>query len=855
MIPIKLTLKNFMSYGEEGATLPFEGLHVACLSGDNGNGKSALLDAMTWALWGKTRASGVGSTTEDDLIRLGTDEMEVRFEFELNAQRYRVVRKRRRGKSSDWQLAQSDEDGGWVAAGGGGVKEVGRQIVQLLNMEYDTFLNSAYLQQGRADEFTRQLPSNRKRILGEILGLDRYDHLEARAKDLARERREIADELEREKRLLDAEAARKPEHEAQVEETRRALSEKAERVAVQERETAKLREERHKLDAVAHTVEEAERLFVRAETGLEQRRRELCDRLGQLKTLQDMLDQKEAILKDYAVLQEAQRRRELLEPQVQTYNETNTELQNVVGAIDIAKTKLEGELRLLESQVRESERRRQEIARLDTRIAALARELKAEAQCEQTLAAARQELQQADDVFTELRARNERLKLELRDVDDVLELLSHPQAACPVCESALSGRRHEEVRAKQRAKRERLLSEQEAVTKEARSCRQALNAAQTTVTELEARRNALAFQRSQHQEFIERRDGLRAEDADAEDIRRQFAARQAQRERGEYAAPQQARRQRLEKELERLGLAKTEFEAVSQSLRNLQSATQRHQALQRAEESWAKEIADKKRLESLVAEKEKECAEHREKWDRLKASLSQYEAVKAQLAVAENELGRLQSEVHDLRVRETSCLHYIERCERAQADSQRRAAEHKKVDEERRIYSALAQAFSKKGVQALIIENVLPELEDDANDLLARITDNALSVRFETVRAAKSTGADIETLDIRITDDAGVRPYELFSGGEAFRVNFAIRIALSRLLARRSGARLQTLVLDEGFGTQDGKGREKLIEVIEVIKDDFEKILVITHVEELKDSFAQRIEIVKDAGGSRIHLL
>src|SRR5438067_12163587 len=105
MIPIKLTLKNFMSYGEEETTLPFEGIHVACLSGDNGNGKSALLDAMTWALWGKTRASSVQSVSEDDLIRRNADEMEVRFEFDLTDQRYRVVRKRKRGKTGDWQLA------------------------------------------------------------------------------------------------------------------------------------------------------------------------------------------------------------------------------------------------------------------------------------------------------------------------------------------------------------------------------------------------------------------------------------------------------------------------------------------------------------------------------------------------------------------------------------------------------------------------------------------------------------------------------------------------------------------------------------------------------------------------------
>ena len=101
----------------------------------------------------------------------------------------------------------------------------------------------------------------------------------------------------------------------------------------------------------------------------------------------------------------------------------------------------------------------------------------------------------------------------------------------------------------------------------------------------------------------------------------------------------------------------------------------------------------------------------------------------------------------------------------------------------------------------------------------------------------------------------GTRPYEMFSGGEAFRVNFAIRIALSRLLARRSGAKLQTLILDEGFGSQDGKGREKLIEAIDGIKEDFEKIFVITHVDELKDAFSHRIEVTKDANGSHIHIM
>ncbi len=200
MIPTKLTLKNFMSYGAEPVTLPFEGLHVACLSGDNGNGKSAILDAITWALWDKTRAP-----SKDDVIRVGADEVEVQFEFDLNEQHYRVIKKRRRGKAtgSEWQLAQRDSLGNYTPVGGSNQREVGRQIVQLLSMEYETFLNSAYLQQGHADEFTRQSPDKRKQILGEILGLERYARLEEKARERMKERKEAVEELEMQIRLLE----------------------------------------------------------------------------------------------------------------------------------------------------------------------------------------------------------------------------------------------------------------------------------------------------------------------------------------------------------------------------------------------------------------------------------------------------------------------------------------------------------------------------------------------------------------------------------------------------------------------------------------------------------------------------
>ena len=133
----------------------------------------------------------------------------------------------------------------------------------------------------------------------------------------------------------------------------------------------------------------------------------------------------------------------------------------------------------------------------------------------------------------------------------------------------------------------------------------------------------------------------------------------------------------------------------------------------------------------------------------------------------------------------------------------------------------------------MVIENVLPELESSANALLGRMSNGRMNVRFETQRLTQK-GETSETLEIRISDELGERAYEMYSGGEAFRVNFAVRIALSKLLAHRANAKLQTLFVDEGFGTQDAQGRERLVEAIRAIEPDFERVFVITHIEELE---------------------
>ncbi|MBY0546687.1 MAG: SMC family ATPase [Candidatus Obscuribacterales bacterium] len=165
----------------------------------------------------------------------------------------------------------------------------------------------------------------------------------------------------------------------------------------------------------------------------------------------------------------------------------------------------------------------------------------------------------------------------------------------------------------------------------------------------------------------------------------------------------------------------------------------------------------------------------------------------------------------------------------------------------------LIDVYGKKGIQAIIIDNAIPEIEAEANRILSRLSDNRMHVGLVTQhRTARGTA--VETLDILIADELGTRSYELYSGGESFKVNFALRVALSRLLARRAGAKLETLIIDEGFGSQDEQSRERLIRAINSIRTDFARILVVTHIAEVKDMFPSQIVVSKEDGVSRVSI-
>ena len=259
-------------------------------------------------------------------------------------------------------------------------------------------------------------------------------------------------------------------------------------------------------------------------------------------------------------------------------------------------------------------------------------------------------------------------------------------------------------------------------------------------------------------------------------------------------------------------------------------------------------------LKKLVTTKEVAIAEESKAVDQLETTQAQLAAKREQYQSQELVYQQVRTESQAKRTELGAAKELVARSTQIEQLKNKKLIERDQMSQEKQHYEELAMAFGKKGIQAMIIEQAIPEIEIEANNLLDKLTDGQMRVEFITQREAKS-GSTIETLDIVISDENGSRPYEMYSGGEAFRVNFAIRLALSKLLTHRAGAKLQFLVIDEGFGTQDVEGRDRMIEAINTIKNDYAKILVVTHVEELKEAFPNQIAVTKNATGSTFEVV
>jgi DNA repair protein SbcC/Rad50 len=1011
MIPLQLSLKNFLSYSE--ASLDFTGLHTACICGANGAGKSSLLEGITWAIWGECRV-----VSEDDAISNGAMDVRVDFTFQMHGETCRVIRTRQRDGSGALEFQIQTSAGQFRTLTQKGIRSTQALIDDYLKIDYDTFINSAYLRQGKADEFMLKKPAERKQILADLLKLDRYEQLSERAKDTAKQYKlkvealhdNLADylvqlsqteEITLQRDGLQVEIGKLQQEQAGDEQELEGYKTTArQRETWQQQLAWEQKRDRESLQTGAQIQADLQLVNVEKNRldGLLMREDEISIAYQAYLALQ----QQAAVLdQQFHTHQQSQTKQQQLQQQLDRQTQafqlalgksqaelalTIQQEQELVNILATAGDVSKGiaELQLCRHRLAELDRLQMEVLPLQqqqaslqsnidretAKIQAKLNELGFRAQQMQLKANEQpqliEQLKQLDTQISELdnkKVYQERVKekglnkkeaigklqadgqnyqRQLIELAKKLELLKDPDASCPLCDRALDENHWEHISTTFQTERTHLEQQISATQEEEARYEQECQVLRAEYLKLTQEINLL-------KDLPEQRGKLQAKLDSLAELQVNLAEIAIEQQEIELAIASKSYASELQSELLSLTtqLQSTEYSDQSHALARgdvdkLRWAEIKQEKIKDAERRQQQSIVQKGKLESEIAKIELDLAnlqidsdlrvelveierqitalgydrnyhqqvstELREAQavqlqyqevqqaklaqpltlDRIKLLVTNYQQSVETQQQAKLEIDRISAEIAkipdtDDKIRSIeqqlaarrqlldthlATLGGLEQklTQLANIKEQMRSQEQQLANykQQQKIYDELGKAFGKNGIQALVIENILPQLEVESNQILSKLSNNQFHVQFITQKATKATRVKkasvksakyIDTLDIVIGDANGTRAYETYSGGEAFRINFSIRLALAKLLAQRAGTPLKMLIVDEGFGTQDREGCDRLIAAINAISDDFACILAVTHMPQFREAFQTRIEVRKTNSGSQLQVI
>jgi exonuclease SbcC len=853
VIPLKLKISGFLSY-RDPAEVDFSGFDLACISGHNGAGKSSLLDAITWVLFGQARKR------DESLINLQAKTAEVSLTFQYEQVVYRVVRSLTRGRTTvlEFQIRQLEKEE-WRPLTERTLRETQARIEQILRLDYGTFVNVSFFLQGRADQFAQQPPTQRKQILGNILGLEDWELYRERTVERRRAAETGLAGIDSRLQEIESELAEEAQRKQRLAELEQQLAGQIAGRKLQENSLASLKKVQAGLEKQRELVQRLGETLERARSGLSVLQERQAGREQERERHAQVLQRSAAIEAAYASWQAVRLALEGWEQTSGKYHAVETRRRPLLESIAAEKARLEQEQKTLLERAEATSRQAEQEKGLAKELEAARQSLKLAEERLAEKARLEAEMQAARERHSALQEENRNLNGRMKELKERIDRLGQAEGvSCPLCGQALSPEHR-------RSTLDQLQAEGKQMGDAFRENRAALEALAGSRTSIEKALAGLApaeHERNAHDrlvaQLVERQSALQAQAAEWE---KGGARRLKELEKtlttDKFAVEERKELRKVDKELAALGYDAAAHDAARRSEQQQRAAETELRALEAARAAL-KPIEDE--LASLEKQIDTDRAglEGQEKeYQAANEALLAAQAEAPDLETAERELFAIQEQENRLNQEVGAARQKVAVLEDQRQRKLKLEAERAEIGLSIGRYKSLERAFSRDGVPALLIEQALPEIELKANEILGRLSDDTMHITFATQAKYKDEKRkDLrETLEIQVSDGAGQRDYELFSGGEAFRVNFAIRLALSEVLAARKGARLQMLVIDEGFGSQDALGRQRLIQAINAVRPDFAKILVITHLEELKDAFPNRIEVEKTEGGSAIQVL
>jgi exonuclease SbcC len=846
--PLHLDVESFTAFRDK-QSIDFTALDLFAISGPTGSGKTSILDAMTYALFGYIDRVGRQAA---QFVSQGQPRLSVMLEFAVGNDRYRVTRSTP-GRGQTRILLQTWDGADWVQAGEGAdrVNDVNEMIRLAIGLDYGAFTRTVLLPQGKFAEFLVGDARTRRDILTELLGLELFERLARRSGEVKRDAAVAAETraqlLEREYAGVTADAVADAERlgkeaaadEARAADVERRVRELADRWADAERSVAELRACASDAAALSSAAREAGEL---------------------LRTIGEELAEAEAVAADASAAAvgasgEAERAAEALRQAREAWG-SPAELGALLARADTLAD------------------RREQVGFVE---AELAEALAAVPAFEESLAA-------ADRVLAVALADAEAAISALGEARDALERAAHADHVaavragvkagdeCPVCGAhvtAVPKARGAPTLDKAKAalaKAESAAEHADASMREATTRRDDANrAVQVAMSDVARTQKELARARADlttlHDALAGALGGELPADPAAELRGRVEALEELEAACDAAGAAARAAAEGAAAADRGAAEARTRLVEVRATVETLplRPVVDRAAALLGSRPTTPKRPGkkDAAALAGFVAELSRAL-------DDLGGSLA---STADERASAEGEileeaativdgivgpeptLGELVASVSAARTEAARTAATV----RQRADDLRtRLANAERILEEATEHRARAARFDALAKE-LRADRIIAFLQAEALQLLAA----AGSRRLETLSGGRYRleYAEDEFSVIDTWNGEERRSARTLSGGETFLASLALALGLSeqvRALAVSDRARLDALFLDEGFGTLDPESLEVVVDAIEQLGGDGRMVGVITHVQELALRLPARIEVEKSPRGSRL---
>jgi DNA repair protein SbcC/Rad50 len=786
---VKLVALRLTNFRQHVATeIVFES-GITGIIGPNGAGKTTILEAIAFALY------AWGRSTREQMLSIaatGRQSMRVELEFELGRHRYRVVRGR-----TNAELYLDGEDAP-IASSPSAVTE---RLQRLLGMSRDEFFRTYFTGQKELALMAAMGSSERARFLSKVLG---YEKLRL-AQDMISDRR----------RTLNAEITGIRAGMPDPDVVERAMFDARERVA-QATNAAQTAEHRH---TMAASVLKA----IAPKWDLAQQNR----------------DKAQAIAAEIAVheREEASLRRELerVASELRTIGESRAELSRLQRSLE-PMSELREELAILDEMYREEGRRktlvegeqalREELDRLRARHTVIE---KAPAQEEEVTLELEKKRAELEDAQGDLEARRTEWVRDRQDADTKLRDLRKQylevqeqrervislgaDGACPTCSRTLG---------------ENLQTVVEHLTETIETLR-------VDGAYYKSRFEQLSEMPANVKDLDERRRALTAETGALE--RKLARVQLAVQELTGLTRDIAAKERRLEQMRRDIGVIARGFDAtryefvkseigklapLGDRAARLSALLEREPVLLEQEREYAASISSAESILGTLRVRHRQMSFAAADYDRLK---TEYERCYSDARNAEVDAITATGNLRNAR-------ESLEKAIKASEESRVLQATVAEREGERRLHEELDRAFNE--MRAQLNAQLRPELSELATTFLRELVD--------------SRTAELE-LDERynviVLEDGIAKP--VLSGGEEDLANLVLRLAVSQMIAERSGQSFSLLVLDEVFGSLDETRRFNVLELLRALGDRFEQVILITHIESVRDGLDQVISVRYDS--------